>query len=63
MMVGSRSIGALAPGQSSAGQAVVTIPASTAPGSYFLIAAADADGAVAETIETNNARAVLIQVK
>ena len=63
VMVGSRSIGALAPGQSSAGQAVVTIPASTAPGSYFLIAAADADGAVAETIETNNARAVLIQVK
>jgi subtilase family serine protease len=52
--LGSRAVPSLAPGASSAGSASLTIPAGTAGGSYYLIAAADADNVVAETVETNN---------
>ena len=38
----------------SSGTTTVTIPPNTAAGQYYLIAAADADGTVAETLETNN---------
>jgi subtilase family serine protease len=60
--VGSRAVPALAPGASSAAATVVTIPAGTATGTYFVIARADGDGVVAETVETNNtsARQVVI---
>jgi subtilase family serine protease len=54
ILLGSRAVPALAPGASSSGSATLTIPASTPGGSYFLIAAADGDGAIAETSETNN---------
>ena len=53
---------ALAAGALSAGTAAITIPAGTAPGTYYLFAVADGDGAVAETSETNNARLAVIQV-
>jgi subtilase family serine protease len=36
---------------------MVTIPSTTAPGTYVLIACADDTGAVAEANETNNCRA------
>jgi subtilase family serine protease/subtilisin family serine protease len=52
--IGSRAVASLAPGATSTGSAVVTIPAGTVGGQYFLIAAADADGVVAETTESNN---------
>jgi hypothetical protein len=52
--IGSRAVASLAPGATSTGSAVVTIPAGTVGGQYYLIAAADADGVVAETTESNN---------
>ncbi len=63
LLIGSRTVAAIGPGQSSSGSSLLTIPAGLAPGSYWIIAAADADGAVAESNETNNTRAALIQVK
>ena len=38
----------------STGTMSVTIPAGTAPGSYFLLACADDAGQVAESVETSN---------
>jgi subtilase family serine protease len=46
----------LGSGQTSAGTTTVVIPVGRARGGYFLIAVADADGAVTEADETNNAR-------
>lgn len=51
-----RAVASLAAGASSAGSTLVTIPAGTSPGRYYVVAVADADGAVQETIETNNTR-------
>jgi subtilase family serine protease len=52
--LGSRAVPSLTPGATHTGSATVTIPAGTAGGQYYLIAASDADGAVAETVESNN---------
>jgi subtilase family serine protease len=60
--LGSRAIPALAPGATSVGSTSVTIPADTAPGAYFIIARADADDAVVETQEGNNASVRSVQV-
>lgn len=57
IVVGGRSVPALATGGSSSGSTSVTIPAGTAPGVYFLVAKSDGDDAVAEYSETNNTRA------
>jgi subtilase family serine protease len=59
---GSRAIGALAAGAASSGSTAVTIPAGTTPGTYYLIAKADADGTVTETQESNNATARVIAI-
>ena len=56
LMGGSRSVPALAVGGTSAGTAVVTVPASAPAGSYFLMACADDLGAAAESDESNNCR-------
>lgn len=61
-LLAERSTGLLMPGQSSAGSTSMTVPAGTAPGYYYLIAKADAGGAVAESSETNNIWAQLIRV-
>jgi subtilase family serine protease len=61
--LGTRSVPALGPGQTSGGITTVVIPAGTARGSYFLIAAADAGGAVSELDETNNARSRAFTVR
>jgi subtilase family serine protease len=53
VLLGSRAVSALAAKQASAGSTTVTIPPGTALGNYFLIAAADADNAVAETNNNN----------
>jgi subtilase family serine protease len=60
--LGTRSVGALAPGAQSSGSTSVTIPAGTLAGSYYLFAKADAGNAVAESQESNNtsSRAVTI---
>ena len=63
ILLGSRVAGALAAGTSTAPVSTsLTIPAGTAPGSFYLIARADDLGAVAETDETDNTRAVLIRI-
>ena len=61
-LVGARSVPVLGPGASSVGSASVTLPAGTAPGTYYLIARADAGDAVAESQETNNVSARVLQV-
>jgi subtilase family serine protease len=62
-LVESRSIGVLGPDASTTAQTSVTIPAGTAPGYYYLIAVADADGSVAESVEWNNTNVKLMLVK
>jgi subtilase family serine protease len=60
--LGSRAIDPLAPGDSSSSSISLTLPAGTAAGSYYIIASADDGGAVSETSESNNTRAVLIRL-
>src|SRR3989304_188084 len=62
VLLGSRAIPALAPGTSSAGSTVLTIPAGTATGSYAVIAQVDGDSGVAETLEGNKTSARSIQI-
>jgi subtilase family serine protease len=61
-LTGAREIAALDAGGSSSGTTVLTIPAATAPGGYFLLVVTDADRVVVETSETNNVRSRWIQV-
>ena len=59
----SRAVATLGPGATSAGATSVTIPAGTAPGTYYVVARADADDVVDETKENNNTTARTIQVQ
>jgi subtilase family serine protease len=54
----SQMVSALATGASSTASIVVTIPVGTAAGTWYLLAVADAEAAVAESVETNNVRFV-----
>ena len=62
VLLASRSVPALASGASNAASTSLTIPATTAAGIYHLIAAADADGAVVETQESNNTLSRPLQI-
>jgi subtilisin family serine protease len=53
-LLGSRSVPALAAGAISTGSTTVTIPESTAAGNWYIIAKADNEEVVLETLETNN---------
>ena len=55
-LVGSRAVPALSGGVPSTASTAVAIPAAIAGGTYYVIASADADNAVTETSEGNNAR-------
>ena len=57
LLSGTRTVPALAAGASSAGSVTVTIPATTAVGTYFLLACADDTAQVPEVNEANNCRA------
>jgi subtilase family serine protease len=57
LLGGTRTVANLAPFTGSSKAVMVTIPSTTAPGTYVLIACADDTGAVAEANETNNCRA------
>ena len=57
VLLGSRDVPALGPGASHAGSAVLTLPAATPGGAYYVIAQADGGKTVAEWSETNNNRA------
>lgn len=59
---GSRVVAPLASGASSAASVSLSIPAGMAPGTYYVIARADAGGDVAETLETNNTRSRLTRI-
>ena len=54
LLTGSRGVPALAAGASHSGPVTVTIPTTTPPNIYFLLACADAPSTVAEINETNN---------
>src|SRR5207247_6827702 len=53
-LIGNRPVGVLGGGSSSAGSTVVTIPADTTPGTYYLIVLADGGQAVADSSEANS---------
>ncbi len=55
--LGNRPVAELAPGATEAASTFLTIPASTAVGTYYILAKADANGSVAESLETNNVKA------
>ena len=61
-LIGSRTTGAIASGSNSQGSTMVTIPAGTATGTWYIIAKADDPNAVFETNETNNTRAKSIAI-
>ena len=61
-IVGAREVPALAPSATSTGATTVTIPPTTPPGTYYLVARADADDAVVEGNELNNTIARRIAV-
>jgi subtilase family serine protease len=56
VLLGTRPVPSLAPGLSDTGSVVVSIPASTSAGAYYIIAKADGNNAIAEVTETNNTR-------
>lgn len=57
ILLDTRHVLNLAPGQSSPAADTVTIPGTVAEGTYYLVAVADSNGAVMEEDETNNAMA------
>jgi hypothetical protein len=58
----TRTVLPLGPGAVDAATHTVTIPRSRPPGPYFLVGLADATGAVVETKESNNRKAVSIAI-
>jgi subtilase family serine protease len=55
--LGSRTVAALGPGLTNVVTTTLHIPLSTAAGSYYVLAKADWEGVVNESVETNNVRA------
>jgi subtilase family serine protease len=62
LLLGSRDVPPLSRSQFSRGERTVTLPAA-APGTYYVLAAADASGAVAELAEGNNLKAKRITIR
>ena len=62
LLSGARTVAPLAGGASSSGTSTVTLPPDLSPGTYYLIARADADQAIVETTETNNTIQRTIQI-
>jgi subtilisin family serine protease/subtilase family serine protease len=60
--LGSRVVPALAVSGTDTASTPLTIPAGTAPGTYYVVATADVDGAVAEISESNNTRSALVRI-
>jgi subtilisin family serine protease/subtilase family serine protease len=56
VLLGSRDVPELAPGAALAGVTVVTLPASTMGGAYYVIAQADSAQTLSETSEVNNTK-------
>ena len=62
VLLGSRGLAALAAGGTSTAGTTVTLPATLATGTYYLIAQADGGAAIAELNEMNNGRASAIRI-
>jgi subtilase family serine protease len=62
LLLGSRAVGALDAGASETGSITLTVPAGTAPGTYYVFVRADGADQVAESLETNNLALRLLQV-
>jgi subtilisin family serine protease/subtilase family serine protease len=62
LFLGSRAVESLASSGSSSGSTEVVIPTVTPSGSYYVLALADWNAAVAESVETNNTRAAVVRV-
>ncbi|MBI5408189.1 MAG: hypothetical protein HZA14_02350 [Nitrospirae bacterium] len=60
--LGERAIPSLMAGATNTGGTAVTIPSGTTGGTYYLIARADANNAVAESSETNNNKSKTIKI-
>jgi len=60
--IGSRIVPAIDPGATNIVATSLTIPGQTAAGVYYIIAVADADDVVTETVETNNTRANSLRI-
>jgi trimeric autotransporter adhesin len=60
--LGARAVPALSAGASSLGGLYVQVPSGITPGTYYIVAVADANNAVAEINETNNTLARAIRV-
>jgi len=63
VVLGERTVPALAAGAPSPGSTPITIPAGTAAGTYWVICVSDAAGSVTEASETNNTRLTYISVR
>ena len=54
--LGTRAVGALAPGATDSATTTLTVPATATVGNYYLLAKADANLAIAESNENNNVK-------
>ncbi len=61
-LLGSRAVSSLSAGATSTGSTNVTIPSVTCADTYYIIAIADAENAVSETNENNNAKNKSIKI-
>ncbi|HYU77704.1 MAG TPA: CARDB domain-containing protein, partial [Vicinamibacterales bacterium] len=55
--LGTRPVPSIASGQADTGSTILTLPSSTAPGIYYVVARADDGGVITEASETNNTKA------
>jgi subtilase family serine protease len=62
LLLGSRTVGALPGGALESGPTPLVVPTTVATGNYYVFAKTDAPGAVAETVETNNTRAMSLRI-
>ncbi len=62
LFLATRQVVSLGPGMSQAGSVTFSIPASTAAGTYYIVAKSDGENAILEAHETNNTRAKSISI-
>jgi subtilase family serine protease len=62
VLLGARAVPVLGSGASSSGSVALTLPADTAAGTWYVIAKADGEGTVAETLESNNTNSRMLQI-
>jgi subtilase family serine protease len=62
VLLGSRVVPALAGGASDTATTTLAVPASTTPGTYYVITRAEANDEIVEALETNNTYLLTIQV-